>query len=150
MKAHNPYAPPEAPVADAVPEALTEPPRQTLWAIRLIWIAWAIESLATLLHWTPVPAKASGTAWVLGTVFSAGLIAWITRKLKAGRNWMRITLVVLALIGIPGLIVENWLGLYRISWVDVVQQLLGVAATWLIWRPSREWFRQASKRVRVA
>src|SRR5262245_39138138 len=105
---HNPYTPPAAAVADvAEPAALVRPMSVTI-AVVLFFIGLAVE----LVFWvTSFPAMNRGEISPLA--FFAPMIGffiavWLYVKVFAGRNWARITLLVLHIIIIGGLLIAVW------------------------------------------
>ncbi len=158
---NNPYAPPKAPVADAVEEAAEKCPHVEL-ACRLLWASFAIGMLANVVALFTVAGGAALVAGVLiGQVIGLGIgvliLVWITRKLRAGRNWMRWLLTTLTLL--------SWLSIaafwefFRNTYATmiatnpvgfggtVIQGLIGIAFIILLHTPvSRAWFRAQSLR----
>jgi hypothetical protein len=83
---HNPYRPPEAAVSD-VPDAVAiDRPVAVRRAIQMLWLAQA---------YFQVSAIAFGVGVTLAFIVSF----WIYGRAYAGRNWARIVIVVLQLLG---------------------------------------------------
>lgn len=94
----NPYAAPDAAVADvAAPGVVPPENKHVKWACIVLWCSLAITLIALPVAVKQQPEVVSGTfGWggtlatgILGAVFAALIIWWVTAKLSAGRNWMR-------------------------------------------------------------
>jgi hypothetical protein len=97
----NPYAPPGAIVADPVTlEArLEKRPWAATAAIYLVWISSGLGILFSgynaLTEPSPVPKSLLLIVWAL--VYAPGI--WLSVKLIQGRNWARVTFMVLIVAG---------------------------------------------------
>lgn len=158
---NNPYAPPKALVADAVEQAGEKCPHVEL-ACRLLWASLAIGILANLVALFTMTGGAALVAGVLiGQVIGLGIgvliLVWITRKLRAGRNWMRWLLTILTLLS--WLTIATFWEFFRSAYATmiatdpvgfagvVIQGLIGIAFIVLLHTPaSRAWFRAQSLR----
>jgi hypothetical protein len=108
--ARNPYAPPEAQVADpSLEPSIAERPLTVTRAVQLMWFAMALGVVNLVFSWetittmAEVPAEATSfvkmfIAVVL--VLSFGLYFLIIWKMGQGRNWARILLLVLQLLSL--------------------------------------------------
>ena len=99
----NPYAAPDAVVADvAVPDAVPPENKHVKWACIVLWCSLAITLIALPVTVRQQPAVVSDTfGWggtlatgIIGAVLAALIIWWVTAKLGAGRNWMRLLVTV--------------------------------------------------------
>jgi hypothetical protein len=86
---------------------------------------------------------ANGTAAmaVVSVVIGAGIGAFILYKLYTGRNWMRVLLTVLAVLGTVFVLVtlgSRFAGNNWIETIAVVVQIVGLVLLWL--KPSSEYF----------
>lgn len=100
----NPYAPPTAEVADVANlDAPTTIDRYVSRACQLMWWSFGIGAILQIwtfaqLMRTSVPAAILGAVFGLGIGF--GVTWWVAAKLKAGRNWMRLLMTTLAVLGL--------------------------------------------------
>lgn len=145
---HNPYTPPAAPVADASePLRPVERPRQVDRAVRLLWIVLALGVVNSALQWRVLAASPASLATILLVqALGIGIAAWLTIKISGGRNWARITYLVMAVIGLP-MIVLSLPATFNVSpisgVVTLVQIGLQITALYLVFsEPGREWFRR--------
>jgi hypothetical protein len=151
---HNPYTPPTSHVDDpSVASVDPDGDRDVLRATRLLWISFGVGILGFILE--IFQPDVAGVPLIIGLVFGiaiAFLITWwITAKLEAGRNWMRILLTVLMVLGVVGpLLLWDFyktavFAVYATNpikaVVDLGQYALGIAAVVLLFTPrSRAWF----------
>jgi hypothetical protein len=143
----NPYRAPTATVDDFDPaDDRPARPQVATTAVALLWVTLVIQAAGLAFIWrmfrlfdTPMYVFAGViTALWIGT---ASIVAMIER----GRNWARITYLVLYLVGLP-FFVLSLLATWRYSLIaagsGLVQTLLQTVALVLLFlRPSREWFR---------
>jgi hypothetical protein len=150
----NPYAPPNAPVADADDVHVAPCPHIEL-ACKILWSSFALSMLDSVLRIFQAEETIARIAAVIGAIFGAAvsgaLLYWITRKLRQGRNWMRWLFTILNLAGWLSMLVfwdffsrvfqtmsGNWLAIISLN----AQTLLGIAALVLLHTPTtRAWFR---------
>jgi hypothetical protein len=92
----NPYAPPKAVVADLATDLLSIParPRAATSATNLLWFAISLGALNS--------AIVGSLSTLAVSVLILGLFAWLTHKVSRGRNWARITLLVIVVLALPG------------------------------------------------
>lgn len=149
----NPYSPPDAPVS--APE---EPPRgrpkQILWASWLLWASvllgfvslYVSDSLSTSMQ--DLDEELRDFVRVFLIVFMAVMVAlylWLIDRMRAGRNWARILILVFLLLGVttdlmPGGLLQESAAYAATRALDLVLQ---VSAVILMFRaPGSEWFRQ--------
>jgi hypothetical protein len=150
----NPYAPPVAAVADFIAPAPGPCPHVEL-ACRLVWASLGLSVLRNVVKIFTTPPGATMVGMIIGGVLGAGIgfavWSWVTRKLRAGRNWMRWLYTALSVAGwlslgifwnffraAYGLMSGDWFMILTI----VVNSLIGVAVVVLLHTPAtREWFR---------
>jgi hypothetical protein len=150
----NPYAPPDAQVADPEqPVAPLEKPRTVLIAIRLLWVSLVLSMIGAAIGWRSVLAAAGVPAgmenvamisMVATLALTLVLSLWCIWKLNQGRNWMRI---VFLLIQVFGILMYPYQNISMLGWAagttSLVSYLLQVAALVLVYMPaSRPWFRK--------
>lgn len=99
---HNPYSPPTTPVADIHGDSVTDN-REVLNACKLYWVSFGLSlvSIASdVLRQTALPLViGSCIGGVIGAALGFVLTRWIVSKLKAGRNWMRLLVTILPVLG---------------------------------------------------
>jgi hypothetical protein len=150
----NPYAPPEAPVADFDPVP-PGPCSHVELACRLLWISFGVSLLDTVVKIIRAPSLFAGIIGIVAALIGIGIgyviLSWITRKLRAGRNWMRwlYTVVnVLSWLSIPYFwnfyreafrtMSGNWLAILSMF----VSTVVGIAVLVLLHtHVTRDWFR---------
>jgi hypothetical protein len=142
----NPYAPPQAPVADVGDARPAEKPRQVVLAVQLLWAMLALGAVNSAVQWPRLTESVS-----LGMVLSVQLvtlavIGGLTIMISRGRNWARIVYLVLFLIGVPGFVVQMP-GLFAYSvlagLLSAAQGLAQVVAMLLVFtEPGRRWYRR--------
>jgi len=102
--ADNPYSPPKALVQDVTPETPAHRNAHVELACVLMWVSLGLSTLDT--SWTVIDNRDSPFIYrilfetLLGFGIGLLLILWFTWKLRAGRNWMRILINVLSVIGL--------------------------------------------------
>jgi hypothetical protein len=142
----NPYAPPKAAVADATANRQMEKPSQVTTAVRLLWSSLGLGILSSALQWEYL-ASLGSVGFILSVqILSFTVLAWLIWKISVGRNWARITFLVLAIIGlgflaqIPSVFERSPAS----AVVGVIQLLLQFAALYLVFAdPGRRWFRKS-------
>jgi hypothetical protein len=151
---HNPYTPPTSHVDD--PSLTSVDPdgnRDVLRSTLLIWISFGLGVIGFIMEMfniggSEVPVMAS---LAVGLAIAFLITWWVTAKLKAGRNWMRILITVLMILGVAGPLVF-W-DFYKTAIVtqyadqplkgvfDLAQYALSIVAVLLLYTArSRSWF----------
>ena len=115
-------------------------------AVKLLWVSLAVGLVRILLDFAHLSAlgKAAFTGFVL--VFTLALMAWLIYKISAGKNWARITYLVLFLLGflptLPVMLTE-FSRSPLVAILTVVQVGLQVYALFLLFtKPVGAWFRK--------
>jgi hypothetical protein len=151
---HNPYSPPEAPVGEAAAEHPRIPrPRQIEWASWCLWAS-VVVGFATLflsdevkLAVAEMPpdlqGMATGAMIALFGVLTA-LYLWFIARMRAGRNWARVVLLIFSLLGLLSDLtpsdVSEAAAMLASRALDVVLQIAAIVL--MFGRASSEWFRQ--------
>jgi hypothetical protein len=156
----NPYAPPSAVVADIGTSPGQIPPCPDVErACVLFWVSFG---LGTISEVADVIRSFGGAYWrysaigfFVGLAFGFLITWWITRKLRAGRNWMRwlVTIVNVASYLVVLLFWNDFLlafGSYAENTSAAIfaglQMLVGGAGLVLLFtRDSRDWFDEHSR-----
>jgi hypothetical protein len=147
---HNPYSPPTAEVADVAVAHSMEKPVQVVWAVRLLWSSVVLSFVRDIVQF--------GYIWSMGELPTATLVGgliggligfliamWFIGKVSAGRNWARIVILVLMLLGIASLpMLWPYLGAATPIQliVGATQQVLTLVVLILVFTsPGKFWFR---------
>jgi len=97
----NPYAPPSAPVNDAQPQALSlKRPAAVDRACTLLWCSVGLSILSMVLENMVTVQPPAAMKGLLGLLLGVPITLWFTTKLKRGRNWMRVVLTTLTVLGV--------------------------------------------------
>jgi hypothetical protein len=148
----NSYAPPEAPIADSEPlvgdaghvRELSRP-RAVIIAGCLIVLSVAIAGIdaATDTNSTSSFGSIVTIVWFVVLVF---LVAGFVYKLFQGRNWARVTYVVILVVGIPSVITtirDVMIAPSAFGVEFLLQSIIQFSALGLLFSPSaRAWFRK--------
>jgi hypothetical protein len=98
----NPYMPPSTPVADIAGAPLT-PNREVLLACKLFWVSFALSLVGSVSDLINVSTIALVIGLLVGLLIGGAIgyaiTRWIVSKLKAGKNWMRLLMTILSVVG---------------------------------------------------
>jgi hypothetical protein len=151
---HNPYTPPTSHVDDpSLTSADPDGNRDVLRSTVLIWISFGLGVIGFIMEMfnvggSQVPVVAS---LAVGLAIAFLITWWVTAKLKAGRNWMRILITVLMILGVAGplffwefyktAIVTQYADQPIKGVFDLAQYALSIVAVLLLYTArSRSWF----------
>lgn len=96
----NPYAPPKARVEDVLPlQAERSRPRQIVTAVQLAAMNYVLGIATIPLTWDYMSKFGSPAYIIANQVFSLALLVWLYYKIYMGRNWARVTMLVMWLVG---------------------------------------------------
>ncbi len=143
---NNLYAPPRARVADPIPMSLSQRPRQISVAIWLLCISFAIGYLNRDLVYPLIAGTAFPRVPAMAASFIIGIAVsmWIGRKLLLGRNWMRVTFLILFVLGLaftPFRMARLFHGSNELLIIYVVQSVIQAFAILLMFiKPGSSWF----------
>ena len=170
---HNPYAPPGSPTLDtpAAGESAGPPP-QIARACTLLRCAWGVTQLGLVVTAPTIMTGADPTgadpigAFVVGffsvLLLGSAITYWVTNKLRAGRNWMRLLVTFWCALNLASLVIAmiKWSGPRRVlarltelqgsggAWATLTQFALILAAVVLVNTPSaRAWFARMKARA---
>ena len=123
----------------------TRPPRVGT-AVILLYITFGIGVLRSIMDASMYAEMASPAFVMLIMFFVLGIMWFFIFMIGKGRNWARITLLVLFIIGIPFIGLLQW----QSSVANPISGLLGiaqiimliVALVFLFQKPSSDWFRE--------
>jgi len=119
-----------------------ERPSQVLLAVRLLWASLGLGIVTSAIMRPHLPP---GRETLFIQVATFALLGWLTYKIWAGRNWARITFLVLWVLGfIPAVpILLRTFGVSPLAGsINLVQSLLQIVALYLVFtNPGRSWFK---------
>jgi hypothetical protein len=146
---NNPYAPPGAPVDDVTTSQASMPrPRQVLLAVQLAAASFIVGLLIMFLTWDYYVGLQPVGQMVATQIVTLAIMVWLYAKIYAGRNWARITLLVLTLVGMLGIFSDTAVALYKGApvlakvWM-FIGHALSLVVLWLLFlSPGKEWFRK--------
>jgi hypothetical protein len=148
METNNPYAPPNATVADVSSGVAPPRPRAVdaafwlLWASLLIGIPVAILRVFELAG---IEYKIAIIVVVTIYLVVGGLFFWIFGGLRRGRNWARITVLVVTILYVamqPLVFLQTLAEPPLDATVKILQLVLWVVAAILLFLPrSSAWYR---------
>jgi uncharacterized membrane protein len=147
----NPYAPPKARVEDVLPPPVEKiRPRQIVIAVQLAALSCVLGIAVIAVSWDYYSKLQPLSVTIASQLFSLALSFWLYYKIYVGRNWARITLLVLAVFG--AFIVFNQIFMNLIAAAPLLvkaQILLGfginlVILALLFLPPGRTWFRKTA------
>jgi hypothetical protein len=135
----NPYAPPKAVVVDPTDlVSVAARPQAVTLATHLLWSAFALGALNS--------AIVGSLSTLAVSVLILGLLGLLTHKISRGRNWARITLLVLVLLGLPGALADVRSLLEQpllVAAISVVISGLQIVALYLVFTgDGARWFRR--------
>ncbi len=123
-------------------------PHKVSIALTLLWIVIAVGVISSIFNFSSsleiANASGLGLGWLIFTLyFTYVLLAFFIWKIGQGRNWARITYLVLFIIGVPFTIYG-----YLTSEVSTLSIVLGIAGmivqivalVFLFQEKSSEWF----------
>ena len=97
----NPYAPPTAPVSDVQsPQPSKERPPEIGRACTLLWCSLGLAIPSVIVRSMVISQPYPLIGGVFAIFIGALMTLWFTAKLKRGRNWMRLLVTILTVLGI--------------------------------------------------
>jgi hypothetical protein len=142
----NPYAPPLAAVADPISPAPLHRPRQVVVATWLLWAALALGIAKWMLEWGSVDSALPLHIAMPAAVAGFAIRAWLMTKIDAGRNWARVTFLVLSLWGFVAFLATASRVFARSPTSAILKVsiyvLLLAAFSLIFTRPGSEWFKR--------
>jgi hypothetical protein len=112
-----------------------------------LWISIALSAIGLVINLAMLVPSAAPIGWVLGALV-IGLKALIVRFVAAGSNIARIALLLVVVLGIPGLAgvspLQTLSNLGASLLLTLVSVLLQISALYLLFtRESKSWFKVA-------
>jgi hypothetical protein len=144
---HNPYAPPKALVAEPPEGAPMDAPPAVKTAMKLFWISVFLTFIELALDWERAAVGVSTMLVLIVTGILCAIQIWLILNIGRGRNWARITWLVLFALSLIGTLpsfpeLARSAPLY--TSVLVIDLLLSLYGFYLVFFPGRDWFRPRS------
>lgn len=121
-------------------------PQSVVTAINLLWASLAVGLVKMLIDFSNLSALAPAAFTNFILVFTFALLGFLIFKISAGRNWARITFLVMFIIGVlPALpiVLDEFSRSAVVGALSVAQTGLQVYALYLLFtQPSSGWFRK--------
>ena len=146
--ARNPYEPPGAPVSPSARGG--EPPKQVIWAVWMMRISvvigyaslFLVQDLAAALGDVPAETRsASVVFFFIVLALTAVVYLWLIQCVKDGRNWARIVMLLLTVLGVFSLLAGGDETPAVIHVISVADTIIDVTAIVLLFRtPGSDWF----------
>jgi hypothetical protein len=143
----NPYRAPNARVLDLQPVEERGPrPAKVAIAVGLLWLTLLLQAAALTFLWRLFRLFSTEMYVVAGVVTAIwALVAFFVAMIERGRNWARITYLVVFLLGLPFSafsIATNYEQAPLLALSGIVQALLQLAAMVMLFAPpAGAWFR---------
>ena len=105
----NRYAPPKALELELPPQVPADRCLHVDWACTLLWTGFGVSvasSLLTLVATHDSRVWAKQVLGLFGLAFGLVIVDWVTRKLRAGRNGMRLLVTIFNSIGSVGMAIS--------------------------------------------
>jgi hypothetical protein len=114
-------------------------------AVVLMGLSVALNLVILSLDWRFNTARAAPLAIGIGEVIGIVLVAWLAWKIVTGRNWARITLLVLTVMTLPQVGIEVLNAAPRaahVAGLKLIELGLDIGTVYLLFFPGREFFRK--------
>src|SRR5262249_36824028 len=144
----NPYEPPGAPLLD--PSRRGDPPKQVMWSVWLmrlsLFIGYAslflMPDLTAEIGDVPAEARSASLVFFFIALALTGLVyLWLIQKVKDGRNWARIVMLLLTGLGTVSMLMSEGNGPGLVRAISVVDTIIDITAMVLVFRaPGSAWF----------
>lgn len=141
----NPYAPPKAVVAEPLEGELTMAPPPVKTAMKLLWTSFALTFVEVALDWTALTAEIAQLFFAIWLALASLLQVWIFLNIARGRNWARITWLVIFAITLPFSFIDLPELAQRVpvaAGLTLIDLFLVVYSFYLLFFPGRGWFRK--------
>ena len=129
-------------------------PTVVVTAIRLLYLTLIIGVVRYPLDWSHLPKNplmspaGALTFMLLVIIFTFGLLLWLIYKMDRGRNWARITFLVMFILGVPLSIqplIQSLSHSLLSGMLGLAQAALELVALIMLFsRQARPWFRPVS------
>jgi hypothetical protein len=127
------------------PSQAIEMPKTASSGVKLMWTSICIGVLNATIHWSQITTQAPVVFAALILLTTFGTTIWLTHKISLGRNWARITFLILTILGSTFYVARPSL-MFAGPTLEVVlataTAILQLAALVLFFlHPSNQWFR---------
>ena len=146
--ARNPYEPPGSPVSESTRRG--EPPKQVIWSVWMMRISvvigyaslFLVQDLTAALGDVPAETRsASMVFFFIVLALTAVVYLWLIQCVKDGRNWARIVMLLLTVLGVLSMLMGADEGPAVIHVISVVDTFIDITAMVLLFRaPASDWF----------
>jgi hypothetical protein len=131
------------------------PPAQVVMAIRLAALNYGLGLLSVIVYWSYFSTLQSTQSLILNQAFSLTVAVWLYYKIYTGRNWARVTLLVLGVL--VGLLTTSRFFTEKFAELTaaapapakvqmMVAPVISLIVLWLLFvSPGRHWFRRTSR-----
>jgi hypothetical protein len=148
----NRYAPPTAPVQD-VPSSrrLGSRPREIVLAVQLAAAGYLLGMAVLVATWGYFSRLQSPGALIVNQAVSLLISVWLYVRVYEGKNWARITLLVLTLLGSLFAFGSAFMNVVAAApMLSKIQMVAGLCINliilWLLFiSPGREWFKSGEE-----
>ena len=127
-------------------QSAAQKPQPVVTAVNLLWASLAVGLVKMLMDFSNLSGMAPAAFTNIILIFTFALIAFLIFKISAGRNWARITLLVMFIIGVlPTLpiVLDDFSRSAVVGALSVAQIGLQVYALILLFtQPGSSWFRK--------
>lgn len=123
-------------------------PRSVSTAVNLLWASLAAGILKVLMDLSHLAGMASVTAIVILSVVLLALFGFLYFKISVGKNWARITFLVMGIVGIVPtipIVSAEFSRSVVVGTLSLLQIALQVYAVFLLFtQPGSNWFRKGT------
>ena len=144
----NRYAPPTAPVQDIpLTSQIVARPREIVWAVQLAAAGYVLGLAGIAMNWDYYSRLQAPGTLLAGQALSLLIGVWLYFKIYTGRNWARITLLVMTVLGCLTVFSTFFLNLLAavppLAKIRMVVSLcINFIVLWLLFfSRGREWFK---------
>ncbi len=124
---------------------MTIKPREVRWAISLFWASLAVGPIKTAMEWRHLKTLGPISFVLFTLIITIGFLSFLVWKLAIGKDWARITFMVLFVLGLPfgvPLIRAEFGRQPTVGILGVIQTMMQVAGLWLVFTaPGKNWFK---------
>ncbi|NIT61682.1 MAG: hypothetical protein GWN00_37430 [Aliifodinibius sp.] len=122
-----------------------EKPAQVNNALNLLYASLAVGIIKSILDLARIASRAPILFTIVTFVITFGILIFLIVKISTGRNWARITMLILFLIGLPfsiPIILQEFSANFVVGILSISQIALQIIAlVFLFQSPSNNWFK---------
>jgi hypothetical protein len=123
-------------------------PRSVSTAVNLLWASLVVGLLKVLMDLSHLGGIASVAVTVVGSVIFVALFGFLYLKISVGKNWARITFLVMGVIGIVptfSIVSTEFSRSVVLGTLSLLQLALQTYAAFLLFtQPGSSWFRKGT------